>query len=497
MIRPPQHTAPALAALCLALCLDATAAAAAQEAPAPVQKKQTPPPAQPAREVHFPPFEQRTLGNGLKVVVIEQHETPAVGIQLLVQAGKAHEPATRAGLSQATAGLLRPGTASRSAQQIAEAIDSVGGTLDTSGGWDSAYASLQLTADQLDLGLDLLSDIILRPSFPAEEVERWRRQSLNGLQVQMEDASYLADTAFARAVFGNHPYGLPGEGTPESVQAITRDDIVAFHKARYVASGAILAVVGDVKAADAFAKVEKAFGGWAKGADEKVPPVTEPKREKPRVIVIDKPDAVQTEIRAGHVGLAFTDPDYFPSLVYNSVLGQGASARLYNEVRRKRGLSYGASSSFLPAYQPGWFQISTFTKTESTAEALKVSLDVIEGLAKEPVPATELAERKTYLTGVFPMQIETPEGISSQVIQALKYGYDRKWLEAYRDNIDAVTAQQLQSFAQRRIHPDRALIVLVGNAAGFRAGLEKAYGPVEVIPYHDLDLARPELRKAK
>ena len=495
MIRLAKHTALALAVLCLALCLDGMTAAAAQEAPAPAKKKQTPPPAQPAKEVHFPPFEQRTLGNGLKVVVVEQHETPAVGIQLLVQAGKAHEPATKAGLAQATADLLRQGTATRSAQQIAEAIDSVGGDLSTSGGWDSAYAVVQLTSDQVDFGLDLLSDIMLRPSFPAEEVERWRRQSLNSLQVQMEDASYLAETAFARAVFGNHPYGLPDEGTPASVQAITRDDIVAFHKARYVATGAILAVVGDVKAADVFTKVEKAFGGWAKGTDEKVPPVAEPKREKPRVIVIDKPDAVQTEIRAGHVGLAFTDPDYFASLVYNSVLGQSGSSRLYNEVRRKRGLSYGAASNFLPAYQPGWFQVSTFTKTESTAEALKVSLDVVEDLAKEPVPATELTERKTYLTGVFPMQIETPQGISSQIIQAFKYGYDRKWLETYRDKIDAVNAQQLQSFAQRRIHPDRALVVLVGNASGFKADLEKTYGPVEVIPYHDLDLARPELRK--
>jgi zinc protease len=483
-------------ALALALCLSVGTAAAAQEAQAPAaKKKQTPPPPQPAKEVHFPPFEQKTLGNGLQVVVVEQHETPAVGIQLLVQAGKAHEPATKAGLAQATADLLRQGTATRSAQQIADAIDSVGGDLNTSGGWDSAYASLQLTADQVDLGLDLLSDVLLRPSFPAEEIERWRHQSLNSLQVNMEDAGYLADTAFGRAVFGNHPYGLPDEGTPESVQAITREDIAAFHKARYVPNGSILAVVGDVKAADVFAKVERAFGAWPKGVEEKVPPVVEPKREKPRVIVIDKPDAVQTEIRAGHVGLAFTDPDYFVSLVYNSVLGQGGSARLYNEVRRKRGLSYGADSSFIPAYQPGWFQVSTFTKTESTAEALKVALDVVAGMAKEPVPATELAERKTYLTGVFPMQIETPQGISSQVVQALKYGYDRKWLETYRDKIDAVTAQQVQSFAQRRIHPDRVLAVLVGNAAGFKADLEKAYGPVEVIPYHDLDLARPELKK--
>jgi zinc protease len=481
----------------LTLALWAAAAAVLGAAEAPAKPKQTPPPAQPAKQVRFPSFEQKTLANGLRIVVIEQHEIPAVGLELLIQAGKAHEATAKAGLSQATAELLRQGTATRSAQQIAEAIDSVGGNLSTNGAWDSAYAFVQLTSDQIDLGLDLLSDIILHPSFPAEEIERWRSQTINSLQVDMEDASTLADTAFERAVFGDHPYGLPDAGTPESVQGITRDDLVAFHKARYVPNGAILAIVGDVKAADAFAKAERTFGGWSKGEDAKVPPVTEPQRDKPRVIVLDKPDAVQTEIRVGQVGLAFTDPDAFVSEVYNSVLGEGSSARLYNEVRRNRGLSYGANSSFIRAYQPGWFQASTFTKSASSAEALKVTLDVIAGMAKEPVPADELASRKTYLTGAFPMEIETPQGIATKVLEALKYGYDRTWLETYRDKLDAVTAQQVQSFAQRRIHPEKALIVLVGNAAAFKADLEKAYGPVEVIPYKEVDLLRPDLRKAK
>jgi zinc protease len=354
---------------------------------------------------------------------------------------------------------------------------------------------VQVTSDQLDLGLDLLADIVLHPSFPAEEVERWRSQTLNSLQIQSESASYLADAVFERAVLGSHPYGLPDEGTPESVRALTRDDLVAFHRAHYVPNGAILALVGDVKPADAFARVERAFAGWKKGTDPEVPKVVEESRDKPRVIVVDKPDAVQTEIRAGHVGLAFNDPDFFASQVYNSVLGQGASARLFEEVRRKRGLSYGASSGFVRGNQPGWFRASTFTKSESTAEALQVSLDVIAGLAKEPVPAAELTERKTFITGAFPLEIETPAGISAKVIEALKYGHDRQWLESYRDKLDAVTAAEVQSFAQRRIHPEKALIVLVGNAAAFKADLEKKYGAVEVIPYRELDLLRPDLRK--
>jgi len=483
--------------LLLAGLMGSTAAwsAAPAAAPAPAAKKQTPPAPQPAKEIHFPAFEEKTLANGLRVVVIERHDSPAVGLELLVQAGKAHTPAAKAGLASATATLLREGTATRSAQQIAETIDAVGGDLSINGAWDTAYATTQVTSDQVGLGLDLIADVVLHPSFPADEIERWRAQTLNGLQIQQQDPRYLAGAVFARAVFGDHPYGLPDSGTPESVRGITRDDLVAFHRAHYVPNGAILAVVGDIKAADAFARVEKAFGGWARGQDNKVAPVQETARDKPRILVIDKPDAVQTEIRVGQIGLAFTDPDHFTSEVYNSVLGEGGSARLYEEVRRKRGLSYGASTSFVSPYQPGWFQASTFTKSDSTVEALQVTLNVIADMAKQPVPAAELAERKTYLTGAFPLEIETPEGIAGKVLEAYKYGYDRKWLESFRTKLDAVTAEQVQTFAQKRIHPDRALAVLVGNATAFKAGLEKAFGPVEVIPITDVDLLRSDLRK--
>jgi zinc protease len=480
--------------LALALSVWAGAAGAATTA-APATKKQTPPPPQPAKEIHFPAFEEKTLANGLRVIVIERHEAPAVGMQILIRAGKAHVPTAKAGLADATARLLRQGTATRSAQQIAEAIDAVGGDLSINGAWDSAYASAQVTSDQVGLGLDLLADVMLHPSFPADEIERWRAQRLNSLRVQQQDARYLADAVFARAVFGDHPYGLPDAGTPESVRGITRDDLVAFHRAHYLPNGAILAVVGDIKAADAFARVEHAFGGWARGQAGVVPPVQEPARDRRRILVIDKPDAVQTEIRVGQVGLAFKDPDHFTSEIYNSVLGEGASARLYEEIRRKRALSYGAGTNFAAADQPGWFQASTFTKSETSVEALQVMLNVIADMAKQPVPADELAARKTYLTGAFPLEIETPDGIAGKVLEAYKYGYDRKWLESFRDQLDAVTAEQVQTFARQRIHPDHALAVLVGNAAAFKAGLDKAFGPVEVIPISQVDLLRSDLRK--
>jgi len=486
-------TAATIAALLIPL--QAAALGAAEE---PMKKTKQPyPPVQPAKEIHFPAFEEKALSNGLRVVVIEHREAPAVTVQMLLRAGKVFDPAPKSGLAAATARLLREGTATRSSQQIAQTIDSIGGSLDTYGSWDSAGASLQVTSDQLDLGLDLLADLVLHPSFPAEEIERWRRQTLNGLQVQQEDAGYLADASFERAVFDGHPYGLPEDGTPDSVASLTRDDLVAFHRAQYVPNQAILAIVGDVKSADAFARVERAFGAWPRGKDHVVPKVQTARRDKLRIVAIDMPDAVQSEIRVGQVGVAFADPDFFAAEVYNSVLGGGSSSRLYQEVRVKRGLSYGASSSFVKSLEPGSFQASTFTKTESTVQVVEVMLETMRDLQKTLVPAAELEARKTYLSGVFPLQIETPQGIAGKLIEAMKYGLGRDFIESHGSRIDAVTAEQVRSFAERRIHPESLLVVVVGNTAAFVPDLQKKLGPVEVIPYKELDLLRADLRRPK
>lgn len=475
-------------ALALAVLLVASHATSQEK----TKMKQTPPPPKPAQEIHFPAFEEKTLGNGLRVVVIEQHENPSLSLQLLVSAGKVYGPPAKAGLADATAALLREGTQTRSSQQIAETIDAVGGTLDTAASLESGFVSVNVTSDQLDLGLDLLSDVVLRPSFPAEELERWRNQALSGLQIQQSDPSYVSTAAFQRLVLGDHPYGWPSSGTVESVRGLTRDDLVAFHRRQYVPNEAILAVVGDVKAADAFAKVERAFGAWARGEASSIPPVkVGPQR---RIVVIDKPDAVQTEIRVGQPGLAYRDPDHFVADVYDSVVGTSPSSRLYDEVRRKRGLSYGAGSEFRMPTQPGWFLATTFTKTESTVEAVGVVLDTLLAMDDQPVPAEELAQRKTYITGAFPLEIETPGGIAAKVLEALKFGYGKEYLESYREHIDAVTAGQVQEFARKRIQPDSMLIVLVGNAKAFAADLEKRFGKFETIPLTGVDLLQPDLR---
>jgi zinc protease len=491
-----QRSTPFLSSALLAVLLaGATAWAAEVPAASAMPKKEPPPPPAAAKDVKFPAFAEKTLANGLKVVVIESHEQPAVSVRLLVPGGKVFDPADKAGLAQATASLLNQGAAGLSAQQIAEKIDAVGGSLAASASQESAQATVQVTVDQLGLGLQLLADIALRPSFPLEELERWRRQAASNLQIEQESTSYLADAAMIRLLYSGHPYGLPGSGTPESLNRLTQQDLVAFHRAHYTPNRSILAVVGDVRPADAFAQVERFFGAWAQGPPTAIPLFKPPTSSKHTLVVIDKPDAVQTEIRIGLVTVPFLDPKYFTAVVYNAVVGNSASSRLFNEVRMKRGLSYGAYSFIGRSSQPAIFEAGTSTKTESTVEALSVSLDVLRGLETTPVPAAELASSKAYLTGAFPLEIETPDSIADQVLEAMKFGLGKEFLESYNSKIEAVTAEQVQAFARRWVPADRTVLVLAGNAAAFSAELEKKFGPFKTISYKDVDLLRADLQK--
>ena len=475
------------------LALAAIAAAAAE--PRAVAVPPRPPAPQPMRELRFPAFEQRTLPNGLRLVVIERHAQPEVSLRLMLPAGKLYEHAGKAGLANATADLLTQGTASRSAQQIAAAIDGVGGSLDAGSGADFAYVTAAVTSDQLDLALELLGDVVLHPSFPAPEIERWRHKSLSSLELQRANPGYLAEIAFQRLVFGTYPYGVPASGTPESVRALTRDDLAAFHRSHYLPNGAILAVVGDFRPDQALAGVERVFGAWAKGAAPRPPALELPAWPRQKVLVVDKPDAVQTQIRVGQAALAYTDPDFFTATVYGTVLGGSSSGRLFKEIRIKRGLAYGAYCGFSEQLVSGSFAARTSTKTASTMQALRLTLDEVAGMAKTPVPGAELDEAKTYLNGAFPLEIESAGEVAARVLTTLGYGLGREFLDSYRDRIAAVTAAAIQRFSATRIHPERSVVVLVGNAAAFGPELAKQLGPFETIPAAELDPLAPDLRR--
>jgi zinc protease len=454
-----------------------------------------PPRPLPARDVKFPPYEIRTLANGLQVIAVSHHEQPAVSLRLIVRAGAAQEPDNRPGLASLAATLLDQGTTTKSAEQVAQSIDSIGGAMGVGAGSDLTSIFAAVMKNSLDVGLDIISDIARNPAFAPQEIERQRQQMISAMKVGYEDPDYIAGVVFDRLVYGFHPYGKPDAGTPASLAAITRDDLVAFHKRWFGPNNAILAVVGDVTPEQAFAGAERAFGKWAK---VETPALTAGGLPPPtrRVVVIDRPGAVQTEIRVGHVGLPRKHKDYLALDLALKILGGEGGNRLFRVLRSERGLTYGAEADINALKDAGDIVASTDTRSETTAEALRLIVDEFARLRRERVSPRELGDAQAYLTGSFPLTIETPGAIALQVLNAVVYGLDLQELQTYRERVNSITPEDIQRVAQQYLYPDRLSIVLVGDANVFAKQLPAVgFDQVERIPLEQLDLASPDLRR--
>ncbi len=448
-----------------------------------------------ARKATFPPYEIRTLPNGLQVVVVLHHEQPAVSMRLIVKAGSAEDPPARPGLAKMVAALLDQGTTTRSAQQIADTIDYVGGALGTGAGTDLSYVNTVVMKDSFGLGMDVLADVVRRPAFAQEEIDRQREQALSTLKVNGDDPDYVAGVVFDRLVYGFHPYGLPNGGTAESITAITREDIQAFHRRYFAPNNLILGIVGDVTADEAFAAAARVFGDWPK---QDLPAATFPDPPPPtrRLIVVDKPDAVQTEIRVGHLALPRRHPDYTALDLATKILGGEGANRLHRVLRSERGLTYGASADLETLKQGGDLVAETNTRSETTGEALRLIVDEIGKLQRERVGDTELADAQAYLAGHFPLTIETPDQIATQVLNAVFYDLPLNELQDYRERVQAVTPDDVQRVARLYLKPDRLSVVLVGNVSVFGMQLKGVgFASYEVVQLGDLDLMRVDFRR--
>jgi zinc protease len=474
--------------------------AAALVAPAAAQVREWPSERPPrplaAREVKFPPYEIRALANGLQVVAVLHHEQPAVSLRLIVRAGAAQDPADKPGVAALAAALLDQGTASRTAQEIATAIDSIGGALGTGAGTDLTFVNAVVMKDSVDFALSLVSDVARTPTFAPEEIERQRQQVLSGLKVSYEDPDYLANVVFDRLVYGFHPYGRPNSGTPESIARITREDLVAFHRAYFAPNNAILAIVGDVTAEEAFRGAERAFGGWARRPEATPLAAPDPPEPTRRVIVVDRPGAVQTEIRIGNLAVPRRHPDYLALDLATKILGGEGSNRLHRVLRSERGLTYGASADLETLRLSGDIVAETDTRSDTTGEALRLIVDEYWRLQRERVSSGELQGAKDYLAGSFPLTIETPSDIALQVLNAVFYGLDLQELETFRERVNAVNVDDIQRVARAYLKPDRLSIVLVGDASTFVSQLAGAGFPqYERIALADLDLAAADFRR--
>jgi zinc protease len=483
----------------LFLCGLGTAAAAQSTRPIPWPTEQPPRPL-PARDIAFPHYELQTLPNGLQVVAVLHHEQPVVSMRMLVRAGTAHDPKGKLGLAHLLASLLDQGVAGsnpRTAAEMNDAIDFIGGEMGAGAGTDWTMLNVTVMKDSFETGLRMLSDMSRYPAFEANEIERQRQQMVSGLQVSLQDPEYVANSVFDRLVYGFHPYGMPDSGTPETLGALTRDDLVAFHRRYFAPNNAILAVVGDLTADEAFAAAKKVFGDWEKRdlpADHFVDP-PDPTR---RVVVVDKPDAVQTEVRVGHIGIARNHPDYMALNMAIRILGGEGSNRLHQVLRTQRGLTYGAQASFDTLKETGDFEAQTNTRSDATGEVLRLIVDEFWRLQRERVSEVELIDAKAYLAGSFPLTIETPGSIAMQVVTVLFYGLPVDQLQNFRERVNAVSVDDVQRVAQKYLRPDRLSIVLVGNASAFSSQLARiGFGTFETVSLPDLDLTAVDFKRSR
>lgn len=421
-----------------------------------------PPPPLPPRPLKLPTTSEATLSNGLLVVVVADQRLPLVSYRLVLRSGDAHDPPELPGLVDMLTGLLTEGTQSRTSREIADEVARLGATLQAGASSDYttvAASSLTTFSDEI---LELMADVALRPVFPENEVELTKQNTKESLKQQRAQPSFLASEMVARVMFGAHPYSVTAP-TPEAIDATTREKLIEFHQSKFVSNNAVLVVAGDVEQDSLLSRIEELFGNWKPGAvagdDFPAPPA----RTARSAYVIDRPGSAQANIVIANSGITRTSPDYFPMLVMHTVLGANASSRLFMNLREEKGYTYGAYSSLDARRTAGTFRATAEVRTPVTGDSLKEFFYELGRIRSEPISEKELADAKSYLTGVFPIRLETQEGLIDQLVQIKMFGLPDNYLETYRSQIQSVTREQIQEVAVKYVRPDEAAIVIVGD----------------------------------
>jgi zinc protease len=407
--------------------------------------------------------EREVLPNGMVLLHAERTGLPIVKVVLAIKAGSVYDPPGKGGIANLTADLLNEGTTTRSSRDISDAIDFVGGSLGTSGGEDYVTVSLSVLKKDVSLGFDLLSDIVLRPAFKEEEIKRRRAIIKSSIIRQKEDPASVASKAFLKAVFGEHPYGSPVEGTEESLDGITRQDIVAFYESYYQPNNAIISVVGDIDREEVRALLKRFFVGWHRKEIATSPLPVAGRAEGPKVVKIQK-DITQANVILGHLGISRENPDYYAVSVMNYILGGGGFAsRLMDNIRDNKGLSYDVRSFFSANKFGGFFEAELQTKNATANAAIAEILKEMERIRTEPVTDKELKDAQSYLTGSFPLRIDSDSRIASFLTAVEYYGLGSDYVDKYKEYINAVTKEDVLRVAKKYLDPKNYVLVVVGN----------------------------------
>jgi len=436
------------------------------------------------------------LENGLRVIVAERPSLPLLAVELIIRNGSEADPNNLAGTASLTGSLLTKGTEKMSAPEIASAIESLGGTIFSSGVSDNSNAGVLVMSSKAEPALTILADVALHPAFKEEEIDRLKKQSLDGLRVALQQPGSVASYVMGRVVYGDGEYGHAAGGTPETLPAIQRADIVKFYQTYYRPDNAALIFSGNVTLEKGKEYAEKFFGDWKANQGGPRPMRAATGTWKPDSVVVDMPEAGQASVSVTKPAIKRDSPDYYSGLVANAALGNGFASRLNREIRIKRGLSYGARSSLDVRRDAGAFIASAQTKNESAAEVASLLQTELKRLETDPVQGDELKSRQALLTGNYARSLETDLGFASQIAGLAVYNLPLETLDKFIPAINAVTTKDVTAFAEKYLVPPSSLVI-VGKASAFADPLKKNFSQTKVIPQSNLDLNRADLVKQK
>ncbi|MFL5570987.1 MAG: M16 family metallopeptidase [Gemmatimonadaceae bacterium] len=430
----------------------------------------------PARSYRFPEFSDEELPAGMRLVTAQVTKLPVVTVLVVADAGSTNDPAGKEGVAALTAGTLLEGTDRFDGAEIAEKFEQLGASVESGADWDSAFVKITALTERIEEATNLLGDVITAPAFPEREIERLKAERLAEiLQLETEPRG-LADEKFSEFLYAPESrYSKPDEGTTESVSSLSRKDVQDFFRGRYRTGSTTVIVSGDISTDDARELVSRAFRSWSTGKAPNQPLVTNARTSRKSLHLVDKPEAPQSELRVGHVGLPRTHPDFFPALVMNAVLGGLFGSRINLNLREVHGYTYGASSFYDWRRGPGPFLISTAVQSEVTAPALREILHEIDRIRGEQISGEELSLARDYLDGVFPIRYETTAAIASALATLVIYDLPAGYYQSYRTNIRAVSVAAVLQAAKSHLHPEEFQTVVVGDARVIRdslAGLE-------------------------
>jgi predicted Zn-dependent peptidase len=460
-------------------CLLSGAVALAQ---APDRSK--PPANGPAPALKLPTVVKRQLANGLPAWIVELHEVPVVQVNLLVRAGTANDPPGKYGVASLAAAMLTEGAGSRSSLELADAIDFLGADLNAASGIDSSAVRLHVPVARLGEALPIMADVALRPTFPAEELDRQRQQRLTNLLQARDEPTTIASLAFSRVLYGpEHRFGTATMGTASTIKAVSTADLTSFYRDTFRPDNATLVVVGDITPDRVLPLLEKSFGAW-KAAPPSAAPMTMPAAPQParrQIYLVDKPGAPQTQIRIGTIGVARSTPDFFPIQVLNTVLGGSFSSRLNLNLREKRGYTYGASSGFDMRLTPGPFSAQAGVQTDKTSESLTEFFNELNGIL-ELAPEEEVERSKNYVALRFPGGFETTGDMSRRLEELAVHQLPADYFATYVQRIQGVTAADVQRVARQQIAPAQLAVVVVGDRKAIEPAVRAlGLGPLTIL----------------